>query len=563
MKYVPPYGRESEGDAAHYINGNPAEGRQGSIPPAAAFENPMRELVAIIDKSNLVPTDTDLLQAAKGIRSQYMNWAIDTGSANLLSCSFDPPIGSYNVGLTIRVRINATNTGAATIDAGAGRVPIKLMNGGGTGPGDLPGSGVAEFTYDGAAFQMTNFFGLAGGGTGDVINTYINIPYTVADPASIPNLVIAVFNPAPATLTAGDPFLVKMINTNTGSSVLRIKSPTGWHPDKPIKPNGGDITLQGDMQTNDVVLFIYDGTSFWIQPNPLISADTTINIPSQYSTVENALLAIRRKTIAQNARVTLQIAQSVISPFTINHANADRITVKGTMKIPGTLTSSLFFQTGPSAAARQADSQNNYSMLKARYGTEVQVLSSFAGGGISNLGPGMPIIEDILITGPNYWSGDPIARWTGTSLGLGRALQLTNVSVWGVDIAFYGGGIHYCTNCFASSCWRAGALITGGATGSFSNCGFFGASGGGVTCNQNSWVGIPNSSVTSNSAHGVYVTDGSQLTFHTSTAINNGTFDLMAGTISELIVLGASSYGAVSPAPGIMSSVGGLLLIPS
>ena len=53
MKYVQPYGI-SDADAP-YINGDPSIARQGSIPPAAAFEHPMREIVAVIQKNGLAP----------------------------------------------------------------------------------------------------------------------------------------------------------------------------------------------------------------------------------------------------------------------------------------------------------------------------------------------------------------------------------------------------------------------------------------------------------------------------------------------------------------------------
>src|SRR5262245_30767034 len=138
MKYVPPYGRESEGDTAHYINGNPAEAREGSIPPAAAFENPMRELVGIIEKSKITALDSDLLQVAKGVRSQRMNYADDTGSVNTLSVAYDPPITTYNVGLPLRVKVKNTNNGPSTIDAGGGRVQIRKPNGAQVASGDLP-----------------------------------------------------------------------------------------------------------------------------------------------------------------------------------------------------------------------------------------------------------------------------------------------------------------------------------------------------------------------------------------------------------------------------------------
>ena len=58
MKYVQPYGISDP--EAPYINGDPSQARMGSIPPAEAFEHPMRELVAVIDYSKLVPNGDDL-----------------------------------------------------------------------------------------------------------------------------------------------------------------------------------------------------------------------------------------------------------------------------------------------------------------------------------------------------------------------------------------------------------------------------------------------------------------------------------------------------------------------
>ena len=171
MRYVQPYGI-SDTDAP-YINGDPSLGRQGSIPPAAAFEHPMREIITVIDKNKFAPDAADLGQMLKATRSQRANYVEDTGSANNLSVALDPPLGAYTIGLPLKVKVRETTTGGSTIDAGAGRVPIKLMNGASTGAGDLPQGGICELVYDGAAFQLVNFFGLGGEPGGPTTNTLI------------------------------------------------------------------------------------------------------------------------------------------------------------------------------------------------------------------------------------------------------------------------------------------------------------------------------------------------------------------------------------------------------
>lgn len=557
MKYVPPFGRESEGEAAHYINGNPVEGQEGSIPDAMSWEAPLRELTFLIKKEKLTPNGDDLTQVLQAVRSQAANFLEDTGSANSLSVACDPPLTAYTNGLPLRVRVRVTNTGAATIDAGAGRVNIKKMNGGGSAAGDLPAGGIAELVYDGSAFQLVNFGGSGGTGTGDQF--LIKIPYAV-DSSPTPNIITAVFSPAITTLTAGDPLLVKIANTCTGSSVIRVNG----LPDKAIKANGGGNapTLQGDLTAGDVVLFLYDGTDFWIQPNPLIGANTTLNVPSQYSTVENALLAIRRKIIAQNAIVTVLLAQGTYAPFVINHGNADRILVRGTMKIAGNLTGAMFAQTGSSAAARAADSANNIAMLRTRFGTEIQVpaTAAFQAGIDSTSGSGRPTVQDILITGPNYWSGDGVGRWVGIT---GRDVACINVSSWGLDIGFYGGGNYYLSYCFASGCHRAGMQVTSSSLLGIAYSGCFGNFQG-ISCNQNSTVNSYMCWSNFNGNAGGSVGDFAEFTWHTSQAVGNGYVDLNCGAVSYMIILnaaGGGGYGTISPTPGYLSAYGGFIAI--
>ena len=67
MKYEAPYGVSDPNSS--YINGNPATGTMGSIPPAASIENPQREIVNLITDAGGTPTDADLHQLARGVQS--------------------------------------------------------------------------------------------------------------------------------------------------------------------------------------------------------------------------------------------------------------------------------------------------------------------------------------------------------------------------------------------------------------------------------------------------------------------------------------------------------------
>ena len=67
MKYAPPIGQEAQGEAAHYIDGNPELGILGSPVPAAALEPVQRELVHVIREAGLQPSGEDLTQLWQAI----------------------------------------------------------------------------------------------------------------------------------------------------------------------------------------------------------------------------------------------------------------------------------------------------------------------------------------------------------------------------------------------------------------------------------------------------------------------------------------------------------------
>jgi hypothetical protein len=77
MRYYQPYGAAAN---APYVNGNPATGIAGSIPPAEQMEHPQRELADFITKSGLTPTELDLGQLAKGVQLGKVKYAAAAGT---------------------------------------------------------------------------------------------------------------------------------------------------------------------------------------------------------------------------------------------------------------------------------------------------------------------------------------------------------------------------------------------------------------------------------------------------------------------------------------------------
>jgi hypothetical protein len=280
MRYQQPYGIADP--TASYINGNPAAGIQGSIPPAAAFEQPMRELANFITLSGLTPADNDLFQLAKAAQSQAGNYAVDSGSVNAVTATFSPAVVAYNPGLPLRVKIAHNNTGATTFNGGAGIVTIKRPGGADLIANDILANGVATLVYDGTYFELNNF--QAASGTGGAVNNYtIKIPFCVDTSATV-NAITANFAPAITSQAEGDPIAVRIANTNTGAVTITANALAAC----PLNRQDGTALMAGDIIAGEIAFMFFRGTyyqlisvpwSIWNNPIKVFYARTQDTIP--------------------------------------------------------------------------------------------------------------------------------------------------------------------------------------------------------------------------------------------------------------------------------------------
>jgi hypothetical protein len=553
MKYVAPYGVSDPN--ASYVNGDPTIALQGSIPPAAVFENPQREVIEVITDSGFTPSDADLTQLMQSIRSQFLNYAEDTGSVDHLSVAYHPPLPAYNKGLPLHVRVRNTNTGGCDIDAGAGRVPIRKMNGADVAPGDLPAGCMADLVFDGTVFQLINFGGAGGGtGTGDVFT--IKIPYTV-DSSVTPGIITANFTPPLTTLVAGDMLAVKVANTTPGPTTMNINA----LPPVQLAPNGSGIVLQGDIHQNDVVVFFYDGTHLYFAPNPEIDAPITYTIgPSQqFPDVPTAVNAIRRKTIGANGYVTLKMITGVFAPFTVSHPSGDRLLIQGTM-IGANPVRTDFAQTGADAAHRAQDAAYNIAMLRTKYGTEIKMPYSTTTTtyGVVNNGPGNVTFQDILISGTQVPSPYPFPLQSGTDIPPGYSGLFINVSVWGSQIGFYNQQSSQYNNCWATANTFAGFDSGGFGLMNCFNCGSYGNTLDGYIGGNVSGV---NNMATSNARFGfASVGGGASLQVNIVAYGNGGGVDVYAANLGVIFLQSAAALGVTSPPETVIGNNGALIM---
>lgn len=97
MDYTPPVGGAANDP---YIDANPGGGIEGSAVPAAAIEDPQREIVDAITKAGLVPSAADLAQLEKAMR-------IFAGAASVVAQSRNLVINNNAVNPAFQIDIDA------------------------------------------------------------------------------------------------------------------------------------------------------------------------------------------------------------------------------------------------------------------------------------------------------------------------------------------------------------------------------------------------------------------------------------------------------------------------
>lgn len=82
------------------------------------------------------------------------NFAVAGGTANALTATLAPMLLAHSAGMGLRLKITATNTGAATLNAGPGALPIVTQRGQAVNAGDLPAGAIATLVCTGTAWMM-------------------------------------------------------------------------------------------------------------------------------------------------------------------------------------------------------------------------------------------------------------------------------------------------------------------------------------------------------------------------------------------------------------------------
>lgn len=143
--------------AGHVNNRWVAEDAATSRPPTEFtpewFNGVQEELVGLVESQGLAPSDADWTQVRKAIslmiEARVGDYAIDTGAANAYVVAMNPPVQAYKAGLEVKFRATHLNTGASTLNAGAGAVALVRNDGAPMQLGDVPVGSLVSAVCDG------------------------------------------------------------------------------------------------------------------------------------------------------------------------------------------------------------------------------------------------------------------------------------------------------------------------------------------------------------------------------------------------------------------------------
>ncbi len=148
---------------------------------------PIGNIWNMLLQSGITPDTNKLLDLARAIQTGKVNYAVAAGTANARAATLSPAPMSYIDGMSVILRIPATNTGAATLNLnGLGALPITLPDGTALTGGEIPS--IAKFTIYSGAAVLTNAKPSTVSGVGGFQNV-VSSPNT---PIALNNVAVAV-----------------------------------------------------------------------------------------------------------------------------------------------------------------------------------------------------------------------------------------------------------------------------------------------------------------------------------------------------------------------------------
>lgn len=179
MLYVPPTG--STDPNASYVGKNVAGGTQGSKVPPRSIEAPQREIMAIIAAAQAMgldaPSNTDLAQMLKAVRSGVLGYFVAAGTPDAVAITPNPVCAALVPGMRFRAKVAGSGSNTTTkpnLVVNGIVAPILLSGGGQIALGDIVAGRTYAFDIDDSG--NARFAGPAAseiaGGSSSALTTY-------------------------------------------------------------------------------------------------------------------------------------------------------------------------------------------------------------------------------------------------------------------------------------------------------------------------------------------------------------------------------------------------------
>lgn len=248
---------DDEGTPGYFSDGNPATSTPATVVPADFLNMAQEELCnlataggAALSKNNRTQVRDAVLQL---LQRGPTNFATDSGSANDYKADFTPAIAAYTNGMVLRVFTANANSGASTLDAGAGEKDIVRADGSALAAGDIPANSFFAVQYH---VSDDKFYLISTPQTISA-NTIQQQTGNYATAGGTANAITATFSPAVGAHVAGMPLRVKIATTNTGATTFN----PGPGAVDVVNQNGG-LLSGGELVAGSIATFIYNGATY-------------------------------------------------------------------------------------------------------------------------------------------------------------------------------------------------------------------------------------------------------------------------------------------------------------
>lgn len=195
----------------------------------------------------------------------YYGYAADGGANDTYTATLSPVPTAYTTGMVCVIKFNTINTGAATVNLNSlGAKDIRRSNGLVLADGDIAAGQFMTLVYNGTYFELQSPIGKA-----QVSQSGAEI--YAADSVGTDAYAVSLL-PGPLAIVTGFVARFKAGTANTGACTLSVNGSSAYA----IKKNYNVDLNDGDIQQNQIVEVIYDGTN-WQMISPIAN-------PTTYST---------------------------------------------------------------------------------------------------------------------------------------------------------------------------------------------------------------------------------------------------------------------------------------